>query len=254
MPSALNNNRFLPRAQPSTGSGDSPWNENGGVVALDNLAWDVVVGANSMVAGERLRVAGDTRVEGKLTVTGVIDPTAVIIADGAANSGYLELADGDLAPVSPLASFRLRWNQSLLRAEISENAGPWIPLVGGAAPPTALVSSTYTCPSSVAIGHAVYISGAGAVDLADADNLSRVPCVGVVVAKPTVTSCIVQYYGELPGFVGLTPGDTVYLSKTPGGVTQTAPSAIGDLVQRIGFARSSTVVVLQVTQETTTLQ
>ena len=40
-------------------------------------------------------------------------------------------------------------------------------------------------------------------------------------------------------------GGVVYLSTTPGGGTSTAPSAAGNVVQRIGFATSATTVNFQ---------
>jgi hypothetical protein len=42
---------------------------------------------------------------------------------------------------------------------------------------------------------------------------------------------------------GLTPATDYYLSTTPGAVTATPPSASGNLVQRIGPARSATALV-----------
>jgi hypothetical protein len=43
---------------------------------------------------------------------------------------------------------------------------------------------------------------------------------------------------------GLTPGP-VYLATTAGGVSGTAPSASGNVVQRIGFAASATTIAFQ---------
>jgi hypothetical protein len=231
-------NRWIPHIDVSEGgNGDSPWQDDGTVVRLKQLSDDVAIGTSTMVGNERLRVSGGIRTD---------DPSAL--------AAYLELAQGLNAPVSGAGTFRLRYNDALNRAEISENGGPWLPLIGAAPLPTALVSSVYSCPSGVSVGDAVYLSAADTVDQADADDLTKIPCIGVVISKPTSTSCQVQYYGELSGFAGLAPGGTIYLAKTAGALTQVAPTAVGDVVQRIGFARSTTVAVLQITQETTTLE
>jgi hypothetical protein len=41
-----------------------------------------------------------------------------------------------------------------------------------------------------------------------------------------------------------TPGGTLYLSTTTGGLTQTAPSTAGEIVQQVGFAISADVAYL----------
>ena len=90
--SALINNRFLPRAQPADPDA-GPWTEGSGVVYPDDLSWSVAVGVSSMSGAERFRVSGDALIEGKLTVTGIIDPTAVIVEDTSSQAAYLEHGD-----------------------------------------------------------------------------------------------------------------------------------------------------------------
>lgn len=114
---------------------------------------------------------------------------------------------------------------------------------------TTAVAGSWTCPAGVAVNDAVYVSGSGACDTADADDASKQPLIGVVVSKPTAFTCIVQYYGEVPGFVGLVPNTTYYLSVTPGQITSTPPAAPGSIIQRIGFAKTATVLVLLVDRD-----
>jgi len=47
---------------------------------------------------------------------------------------------------------------------------------------------------------------------------------------------------------GLTAGSTYYLSTTAGSKTVTAPSATGDIIRPIGYARSTTVFVFEPSQ------
>lgn len=53
----------------------------------------------------------------------------------------------------------------------------------------------------------------------------------------------VYFEGEIPGFVGLVPGATYYLSDTtPGGITNTPITAAGRILQRVGVATSDTTL------------
>jgi hypothetical protein len=54
----------------------------------------------------------------------------------------------------------------------------------------------------------------------------------------------VYFEGTISGLTGLTPGNQ-FLSTTPGGATATAPSAAGNVVQRVGFAISTTALNFQ---------
>lgn len=110
-------------------------------------------------------------------------------------------------------------------------------------------SGAYTCPSGIAVRDAVYLSSSGACDKADADDATKQPLIGVVVSKPTAFTAVVQYHGEVGGYAGLIPGATYYLSTVPGQITSTPPSASGDIVQRIGFAKTASVLVLMVDRD-----
>jgi hypothetical protein len=50
--------------------------------------------------------------------------------------------------------------------------------------------------------------------------------------------------GDVTGLSSLTPGEQ-YLATSAGGVTATAPSSTGQIVQRVGFAHSSTVMTFE---------
>lgn len=99
---------------------------------------------------------------------------------------------------------------------------------------------TYTCASDLAAGDWVYVSAANTVAKADADDTSKLPCIGVIVSKPTSTTCVVQTTGQVT-LSGLTAGAVYYLSTTAGAITSTAPSANAIPV---GVAKSTTVLVI----------
>ena len=78
---------------------------------------------------------------------------------------------------------------------------------------------------------------------------AKLPVIGFVIAKPTATTATVQYYGEASVFAGLIPDETYCLSTTPGGITNAAPSLPGDAVQRLGFAKTASTLVLMVDRD-----
>jgi hypothetical protein len=99
----------------------------------------------------------------------------------------------------------------------------------------------FGCASGVAVGEWVYISAANTVAEADADDATKRPAIGVVVAKPSTTSCLVQMSGEYTTS-GLTAGAAYYLSAaTAGAITATPPAGNAQLV---GIAKSTTVLLI----------
>ena len=105
------------------------------------------------------------------------------------------------------------------------------------------LTGTYTNGGGVVLGDAVYISGTDTVGRADASGLSTAPCVGFAVAVGA--SVTVQYAGEvtLPSPV-LVAGAEYYLAASAGQITTTAPTGANRVLQKIGYAKSSTVLVL----------
>lgn len=171
-----------------------------------------------------------------------------ISAEGGPGNAILALADGASASVSNSNEGRFRWNTPLNRLEYSENGGPWQPFVTGGGSD----SSVLTCSALVNLSDAVAITAAATVDQAENDNAARRPAVGLVVSKPTATSCIVRYSGELPGFVGLTIGATYYLAATLGAITPTPPSRLTDpgaIRQVVGVALSTTILIVDIERD-----
>jgi hypothetical protein len=104
----------------------------------------------------------------------------------------------------------------------------------------------FTVPAGVAVGEIVYVTGAFAADRADASAAATAKAIGIVIAKPAATTATVRYFGEVSGFVGLTPGALYYLDTTAGQISLTAPSSPGEVVQNVGQALSTTVLLLDI--------
>ncbi len=100
----------------------------------------------------------------------------------------------------------------------------------------------YTCLAGDAVLDAVYLSAADTIALADADNASKIPAVGILISKDSDTEANVRFAGVVSGFVGLTAGAIYYLSATAGDITATPPSA--PHAAPIGIAVSTTKLLV----------
>jgi hypothetical protein len=106
---------------PPTPPATSPWwqatDSAGGMYLKDNS------GAKTFIVD---RSTGDGFFAGKLTVAGVVDPTALILSDPAAGTDlYIESADGASAAVSPASRGRIRYNTATQSWQMSANGGAW---------------------------------------------------------------------------------------------------------------------------------
>lgn len=89
----------------------------------------------------------------------------------------------------------------------------------------------------------VYLNGSSQWVLADANGTGTYPARGIVTATVSTgnaTSVIVQGTVRNDAW-NWTPGGTIYLSTTAGGLTQTAPATSGDKVQQVGFALTADI-------------
>lgn len=90
---------------------------------------------------------------------------------------------------------------------------------------------------------AVYLNGSSQWALADANGSSTYPARGLAVATvSTGNATTVLIRGTVRNDAwSWTPGGTIYLSTTPGGLTQTAPSSASDKIQAVGFALTADI-------------
>lgn len=88
--------------------------------------------------------------------------------------------------------------------------------------------------------------------LADANGSSTYPCRGLAVAAGTDNNALtVIDDGVVRNDAWTwTVGADIYLSGTPGGLTQTAPSTSGDKIQKIGYALSADTMRVNIGQGT----
>lgn len=143
------------------------------------------------------------------------------------------------------------WNVSPteVKAGLDELASRVKGLEGGTPVP---LYEIYDCPTTVAVGDAVYLSGIDTVDTASAASDSTAPAIGFAVSKPTTTTVNVQYDGSVGGFSLLTPGNTYFLDTVLGGITDDISAfPNGAVEQKLGVARNTTTLLAKIDRDYT---
>lgn len=118
------------------------------------------------------------------------------------------------------------------------------------------ILTLWNCPLTVAVGDSVYQTGANAVDQADNGSTATMPCVGVVLSKPTTTSCLVTRQGIVNGYPpgSFTPKETYFVGTTGSIVDGPGvPTTPGTVVHEIGFAKNDTSLVVTLDADYTVL-
>jgi hypothetical protein len=97
--------------------------------------------------------------------------------------------------------------------------------------------------ATIAQWEAVYVGGSSTWLLADANAAGAAPARGLAVAAYVDTNpAIILTQGTVRNDAwNFTPNGPIYLSATPGALTQTAPSTSGDIVQQVGYAITADV-------------
>lgn len=107
------------------------------------------------------------------------------------------------------------------------------------------------CLGTDALGDFVYITADEAANLfnvtkVDVDDSTTMPAIGVIIEKPTLSTCLVMTFGVLAA-TGLTP-NARYWVDTDAQITATPPtraSGVNRVVQVVGIALSSTKLLLR---------
>lgn len=100
-----------------------------------------------MFATEKVRIVGDTRIEGKLTVTGALDPTSLTLSAGG-TAHFIQWGSGSTAPVSTgVGTARIRYNETLTRFEQSLDGGAYTAFGGGVTFPLLGPADTAAAPN-----------------------------------------------------------------------------------------------------------
>lgn len=126
--------------------------------------------------------------------------------------------------------------------------------VGGVPPVPPVVVGTNagvysTAPNDGAVLDVVYLTAPDTVAPADNDDPPKQPVIGFIRQRLDASTVLVQYAGELSGFAGLVSGATYFLGAAPGAITPVAPTVSPSVLQRIGFAKDSSTLVIFVDRD-----
>lgn len=108
---------------------------------------------------------------------------------------------------------------------------------------TGIILTGLNAGATIAQWEAVYLGGSSTWLLADANGSGTYPARGLATAAYSNTNpAIILTYGTVRNDAwSWTIGGLIYLSGTPGGLTQTAPASSGDQVQVVGYALTSDI-------------
>jgi hypothetical protein len=173
------------------------------------------------------------------------DKTLTINATGATDDHMVLVNGTDTTPGFLASKLVAGANITLTVMNPGGNETIGISATGAATSSTIVSSAPLNCPAGVNLFDAVYATITNdSVDKANATSFATAPVFGFVITKPTATTCIVAYAGEVTGFAGLLAGEQYYLDTTNGAITLIAPSGSGNIVQRIGSAKDATTLVV----------
>jgi hypothetical protein len=113
------------------------------------------------------------------------------------------------------------------------------------------VRALYICPPAVAEGDPVYQTGADNVDVADCQDINKMPCIGMVESKPTAATCWVVSQGLVFKLAwGLGAKQTYFVGPGTGIVIKAlVPSVPGTVIQEIGYAKNSDTLMALVDRD-----
>lgn len=158
---------------------------------------------------------------GDITVTGVIDPTAIQLTPQGSNpltSGQAGIWVDSGGALQHDDGTNLTTNITQVITQVIE----------GTAQTTLSKSYSNITGSTIPAFTPVYLPITGQIDLADGTNLSKFKVAGVTLADIlNAASGNVASAGIIPGVLGLTHGEYIYLGLAPGSLTDVGPTILG---------------------------
>ena len=192
--------------------------------------------ATSLAAQEDLEVtsASFDTTDGTLTLTKANSGTVTTDLDGR----YLTTHQ-DITGKADLSGADFTGDVTITNGELTVNGSAEAELFKGDIEGAVHFKGAEASGATLAKGDVVYVSGHSGqkteVDLADASDSSKMPAFGIVAADPNGVNVDVVTFGTLKSIdtSTYTDGDELYVDTTAGGLTATAPSGEGNLVQKI---------------------
>jgi len=150
---------------------------------------------------------------------------------GTANNGWTIPAEGERGWSNYLYSILI--DADTLSGRVAE-------LEAGSAPNSITLSYT----GSAVAGELLAINSSGSLVKAKADSITTSNLIGFISSKTSTQATIVT--DKIVTLSGLSAGQTYFLSPTiAGAITSATPTTVGQIVQRVGVALSTTQLLIQ---------
>jgi hypothetical protein len=195
-----------------------------GAVDLDSQSLTIAGGTNinTNASGQTLSVALDDAVD---LVTSLTIQSSTVVTSIKDEDNMASDSDTALATQQSIKAY--------VDTSITSATDPLQPY-------TELTKATL---ATISVGDVVAMDASGQAIQADASADATAHVIGLCTFVMG-TTIYVQQIGNNKNVSGLTAGTKYYLSTTSGALTNTAPSASGEIVYQIGYARSATELVL----------
>ena len=115
-----------------------------------------------------------------------------------------------------------------------------------------------TCAVGINVGDLVYLTGVAGpeVALCDPTDITKMPCCGAVIAKPSGTTATVRRVGQAAVWAGLTTGKVCWVGLTGAPALAPPAGAPGSMrvAQSIGVALNATTIQLNIGESVVNFQ
>ena len=208
----------------------------GAATSASEAATSASEAATSLAAQEDLEVtsASFDTTDGTLTLTKANSGTVTTDLDGR----YLTTHQ-DITGKADLSGADFTGDVTITNGELTVNGSAEAELFKGDIEGAVHFKGAVASGATLTKGDVVYVSGHSGqkteVDLADASDSNKMPAFGIVAADPVGVNVDIVTFGTLKSIntSTYTDGDELYVDTTAGGLTATAPSGEGNLVQKI---------------------
>jgi len=113
-------------------------------------------------------------------------------------------------------------------------------------PDCEVLEGLWACLAGDNVGDLVYESAGSTIAKANATGIATMPVIGMILSKPTAITAIVARAGEITGLAGLIPDSPYFASLVAGAMTLVAPVAPTQVVQKIGYAKTANILVMEI--------